>query len=269
MTAIPLSGSSRAEETECLLRKETGNDTCKCSSSSSSEDLPEFEDSCSSFLTESCGETVATLSDSSLSTFNEGEHWSNDKFTNDNNSFWRRFGPTPDVEVMTSESESFEELKEAEMKDDKKPTAGLHRFLEVLHSPRSYDLKENKRSIRNWKQRVRNAQLATLVDPISRQDHHTMLQALVSLACSRDPNRQGNRENWCKLKKDISRRFSGASILLTSSADPYSELLGNLSQMCIWNDTERTWSGPTHSGILERQQAKLAQLRQSGNLFLD
>lgn len=264
MTTIPLSDSTRSMETEYHLRKETGNGTCKLSSCSSSEDLPEFEDSCSSFLTESCGETVATLSDFSLTTFNEEENGSND-----NKSLWRRFCPLPAVEVEKFESESFEKSKEAETKDDKKPSPGLRRFLEILHSPRAYDLKENKRSVRNWKQRVRNAQLATLVDPVSRQDHHAMLQTLVGLACSRDPNRQANRENWCKLRRDISRRFSGASILLTSSADPYAELLGNLSQMCIWNDTERTWNGPTHSAILERQQVVLAQLRQSGKLFLD
>lgn len=245
----------------------------------SSKDVFECENSIGSLSLESCGESLDAQSSCCESSFFLEDDGNSDVFFHKytSGSEGRDFSSGIGEEGEEEEEDIWTEcmnktLREGNDENNAKSEedrAGLEIYLGILRSPRCFNAKDDKRSIRNWKQKHQDARLASYMTSVSRQDHHTMLQMLVSHAYFRDKRRRENRDKWCRVLTEIRKRFYGAAALLRTSADPYTEVLGSLSQMCIWNDDERRWDTTAMSEMAQRQASKLMLLRQSGKLFLD
>lgn len=139
----------------------------------------------------------------------------------------------------------------------------------ILSRPPRFNLEEDKKRIRGYKQERWNSQLARFQQTVSRQDHHIMLRILIGQAYFKDPKHRENRKKWCKVLSSMSNKFDGAAAILSWSPDPYADVIGALSRMRLWSDSQRKWDFNTPVEQRTAEVKVLELLRKSKKLFLD
>eukprot|EP00796_Vickermania_ingenoplastis_P006063 gene6063-4362_t len=157
-----------------------------------------------------------------------------------------------------SESDAFG-MDEVELVD----AGSSERYFEILNRPSNFDLEHDKIRIRGWKQERSNAHLAQHMQHVSRQDHHIMLRILIGQAYFKDPEHKENRKKWCKVLSSMSNKFDGAAAILSwsASADPYNDIIGALSRMRLWSDSQRKWDFNAPCQLQTHEMSKLLPLR--------
>lgn len=145
----------------------------------------------------------------------------------------------------------------------------VNHYFEIINSPNRIDFEQDKKRVCAWKQERLNERVAKHLKPLSRHDHQVMLRILIGQAYGKDPQRKENRVKWCKVLSNMSNKFDGAAAILSMSPDPFNEVLGALSRMRLWSNTQRKWDFTFPFEFQMKEQIVLAQLRHRRSLFLN